>query len=129
VFRCVARYGYTDPLEGHVDFAASLLDGIKVFVEEEAAFTRLPSHDDDAQRAQMAAAVQEEHRFIDAEAERGVVYLMGEATVTAAAGSSVLKRVVVNSVHGFLRKNLRESHKALSIPKDQLLRVGITYEI
>jgi KUP system potassium uptake protein len=58
----------------------------------------------------MAAAVQEEHRFIDAEAERGVVYLMGEATVTAAAGSSVLKRVVVNSMHGFLR-------------------VGITYEI
>jgi KUP system potassium uptake protein len=139
VFRCVARYGYTDPLEGHVEFAASLLGGLKVFVQEEAAFARLPSLDGDdeddaavardAQSAQMASAVQEEQRFIDAEAERGVVYLMGESSVTAAEGSSLLKRVVVNSVYGFLRKNLRESHKALSIPKDQLLRVGITYEI
>jgi KUP system potassium uptake protein len=139
VFRCVARYGYTDPLESHVEFAASLLGGLKVFVQEEAAFARLPSLDGDdeddaavacdAQRAQMASTVQEQQRFIAAEAERGVVYLMGESSVTAAAGSSVLKRVVVNSVYGFLRKNLRESHKALSIPKDQLLRVGITYEI
>jgi KUP system potassium uptake protein len=139
VFRCVARYGYTDPLEGHVEFSASLLGGLKVFVQEEAAFARLPSLDGDdeddaavardAQSAQMASAVQEEQRFIDAEAERGVVYLMGESSVTAAEGSSLLKRVVVNSVYGFLRKNLREGHKALSIPKDQLLRVGITYEI
>ena len=53
---------------------------------------------------------------------------MGEPTVTA-AGSSVVKRVVVNNVYGFLRKSIRESHKALSIPKDQLFRVGITYEI
>jgi KUP system potassium uptake protein len=121
VFRCVARYGYTDPMEGHREFAAFLLDRLKTFVQEEAAFA--PSS------GSSAAVAEEEQRFIDAEAERGVVYLMGEATVTAAAGSSLLKRVVVNSVYGFLRKNLRESHKALSIPKDQLLRVGITYEI
>ncbi|TVU29922.1 hypothetical protein EJB05_21515 [Eragrostis curvula] len=139
VFRCVARYGYADPLEGHGEFAAFLLDRLKMFVQEEAAFACHPSSDGDgarrdddngdARRAQVAAAVAEEQRFIDAEAERGVVYLMGEASVTAAAGSSVVKRVVVNNVYGFLRKNLRESHKALSIPKDQMLRVGITYEI
>jgi KUP system potassium uptake protein len=41
---------------------------------------------------------------------------MGEATVTAAAESLLLKQVVVNNVYGFLRKNLWESHKALSIP-------------
>jgi KUP system potassium uptake protein len=139
VFRCVARYGYTDPLEGHVEFAAFLLGGLKMFVQEEAAFARLPSLDgddeDDAaiardvQHAQMASAVQEEQRFIDKEAERGVVYLMGESSVKAAAGSSVLKRVVVNGVYGFLKKNLQGRHKVLSIPKDKLLRVVITYEI
>lgn len=120
VFRCVARYGYTDPMEGHGDFAALLLDRLKVFIQEEAAY---------AGGGDRAAATEGEQRFIDAEAARRVVYLTGEATVTAAAGSSVMKRVVVNNVYGFLRKNLRESHKALSIPKDQLLRVGITYEI
>ncbi|GJN21174.1 hypothetical protein PR202_gb08630 [Eleusine coracana subsp. coracana] len=131
VFRCVARYGYTDPMEGHVEFAASLLGGIKMFVQEEAAFAAVmprPSQegenngdDDDsnsnARRAQAELEVEEEQRFIDAEAERGVVYLMGEASVTAAPGSSVLKKVVVNKVYGFLRRNLREGHKALSIPK------------
>ncbi|CAN6272847.1 unnamed protein product [Urochloa humidicola] len=121
VFRCVARYGYTDPMEEHGEFAASLLERLKVFVQEEAAF----AGGGDAR----AAVVEEEQRLIDAEAARGVVYLMGEATVTAAAGSSLVKRVVVNNVYGFLRKNLWETHKALSIPKDQLLRVGITYEI
>ncbi|EMS63900.1 Potassium transporter 20 [Triticum urartu] len=70
-----------------------------------------------------------EKRFIDAELERGVVYLTGEADVVAAPGSSLMKRVVVNYVYTFLRKNLSESHKALAIPKDQLLKVGITYEI
>ncbi|VAI53919.1 unnamed protein product [Triticum turgidum subsp. durum] len=70
-----------------------------------------------------------EKRFIDAELERGVVYLTGEADVVAAPGSPVMKRVVVNYIYTFLRKNLSESHKALAIPKDQLLRVGITYEI
>ena len=125
VFRCVARYGYTDTVEGHREFAAFLLDRLKVFVREEAAFG-----DGVGGRAQTAAAaVEQEQRFIDAEAARGVVYLMGEATVTAAPGSSWAKRVVVNNVYGFLRKNLPESHKALSIPKDQLLRVGVTYEI
>ncbi|PAN06235.1 hypothetical protein PAHAL_1G248300 [Panicum hallii] len=128
VFRCVARYGYTDTMEGHREFAAFLLDRLKVFVREEATFgDGVGSHSGRAQTA--AAAVEQEQRFIDAEAARGVVYLMGEATVTAAAGSSWAKRVVVNNVYGFLRKNLRESHKALSIPKDQLLRVGVTYEI
>ncbi|OEL28183.1 Potassium transporter 19 [Dichanthelium oligosanthes] len=128
VFRCVARYGYTDATEGHREFAAFLLDRLKVFVQEEAAFADGAGGDNGP--AQTAAAVEEEQRFIDAEAARGVVYLMGEATVTAAAvGSSVVKRVTVNNVYGFLRKNLRESHKALSIPKDKLLRVGITYEI
>ncbi|KAK8462261.1 hypothetical protein SEVIR_1G177900v4 [Setaria viridis] len=121
VFRCVARYGYTDPMEGHGEFATLLLERLKVFVQEEAAFA--------GGDRTVAAAMEEEQRFIDGEAARGVVYLMGEATVTAAAGSSVVKRVVVNNVYGVLRKNLRESHKALSIPKDQLLRVGITYEI
>jgi KUP system potassium uptake protein len=121
VFRCVARYGYTDQLEGHVEFAAFLLGGLKMFVQEEAAFARLPNLDgddeDDAaiarevQRAQMASAVQEEQRLIDLEAERGVVYLMGESSVKAAVGSSVLKRVVVNGVYGFLKKNLQDRHK------------------
>uniref|UniRef100_A0A0D3F5Q2 Potassium transporter n=1 Tax=Oryza barthii TaxID=65489 RepID=A0A0D3F5Q2_9ORYZ len=137
IFRCVARYGYTDPLEGAKEFAAFLLDRLKVFVYEEAVFACQCAEDgggggggdDDGvlRRAEEMAA--EEKRLIDAEAERGLVYLMGEANVEAAPGSSLMKQIVVNYVYTRLRKNLREEHKALSIPKDQLLKVGITYEI
>uniref|UniRef100_A0A0E0K0F8 Potassium transporter n=1 Tax=Oryza punctata TaxID=4537 RepID=A0A0E0K0F8_ORYPU len=38
MFRCVARYGYNDPLEGTKEFAAFLLDRLKMFVHEEAVF-------------------------------------------------------------------------------------------
>uniref|UniRef100_A0A0E0K0G1 Potassium transporter n=1 Tax=Oryza punctata TaxID=4537 RepID=A0A0E0K0G1_ORYPU len=132
MFRCVARYGYTDPLEGPKEFAAFLLDRLKMFVHEEAVFTcqcTTTGDFDDVVLRRAHAMAEEEKQFIDAEAEHGVVYLMGEANVTAAAGSSVMKRIVVNYVYTFLRKNLREGHKALSVPKDQLLKVGITYEI
>ncbi|KAM0879038.1 hypothetical protein ACQ4PT_034494 [Festuca glaucescens] len=123
MFRCVARYGYTDQIEGTKEFSAFLLDRLKMFIEEEATF------DDHVRRGVQVAAAEEEKRFIDVEAEHGVVYLMGEADVAAAAGSSVMKKIVVNCVYNFLRNNLSDSHKALSIPKDQLLKVGITYEI
>ncbi|KAI5018790.1 hypothetical protein ZWY2020_043678 [Hordeum vulgare] len=130
MFRCVARYGYTDQIEAAKEFSAALLDGLKLFVHQEAAFFDDDNDDGALQlRGARAAAAEEEKRFIDAELERGVVYLTGEADVVAAPGSSVLKRIVVNYVYSFLRKNLRESHKALAIPKDQLLKVGITYEI
>ncbi|KQJ99655.1 potassium transporter 19 [Brachypodium distachyon] len=131
MFRCVARYGYTDQIEGTKEFSAFLLERLKMFVQEEAAFSCHGDGDDDdnARRWEAQAAAEEEKRFIDAEAERGVVYLMGEANVAAAPGSSLMKKIVVNYVYTFLSKNLRESHKALSIPKDQLLKIGITYEI
>jgi KUP system potassium uptake protein len=130
MFRCVARYGYTDQIEDTKVFSVFLLDRLKMFIEEEAAFSCQGTDDNaDHVRRRVQGAAAEEKRFIDAEAERGVVYLMGEANVAAAAGSSVIKTIVVNCVYNFLRKNLSESHKALSIPKDQLLKVGITYEI
>jgi len=53
--------------------------------------------------------------------------LLKRVVVNNVYAPPLLKRVVVNNVYGFLRKNLLESHEALSIPKDQLLRVGITY--
>ncbi|KAL5214038.1 hypothetical protein ABZP36_003190 [Zizania latifolia] len=164
MFRCVARYGYSDTLEEPKEFAAFLTDGLKMFIQEESAFaladapapSSLAENDDPArpgrpttnsavhseeaiQSSSMAASsfqatqlpvdVEEEKQLIDREVERGVVYLMGEANVTAGPKSSIMKKIAVNYIYTFLRKNLTEGHRALSIPKDQLLKVGITYEI
>uniref|UniRef100_A0ACD5UAI3 Uncharacterized protein n=1 Tax=Avena sativa TaxID=4498 RepID=A0ACD5UAI3_AVESA len=163
MFRCVARYGYSDKLEEPKEFAVFLVDRLKMFIQEESAFAQIEPESDDCSEASEAQArprrstqtavhsveavemrvsshsggihfhvnqtVEEEKQLIDREVERGMVYLMGEANVTAKAKSSVLKKIVVNYVYTFLRKNLTEGHKALAIPKDQLLKVGITYEI
>ncbi|KAL5216756.1 hypothetical protein ABZP36_008157 [Zizania latifolia] len=167
MFRCVARYGYSDALEEPKEFAAFLADGLKMFIQEESAFaladapapalvdndeparprrsTSSAVHSEEAiqpssrvsslsgritfQVTQLPVDVEEEKQLIDREVERGVVYLMGEANVTAGAKSSIMKKIAVNYIYTFLRKNLTEGHRALSIPKDQLLKVGITYEI
>jgi len=164
MFRCVARYGYSDTLEEPKEFVAFLVDRLKMFIQEESAFaqneaesdgtseeaseaqarprrsTHSTVHSEEAIQARVSShsgrisfhanqTVEEEKQLIDREVEHGVVYLMGEANVTAEAKSSIFKRIVVNYVYTFLRKNLTEGHKALAIPKDQLLKVGITYEI
>uniref|UniRef100_A0A453BWB0 Potassium transporter n=1 Tax=Aegilops tauschii subsp. strangulata TaxID=200361 RepID=A0A453BWB0_AEGTS len=130
MFRCVARYGYSDTLEEPKEFAAFLVDRLKMFIQEESAFALAQDEEESGGAAgETNQAVEEEKQLIDREVERGMVYLMGEANVTAEAKSSILKKVVVNHVYTFLRKNLTEGHKVLAIPKDQLLKVGITYEI
>lgn len=73
--------------------------------------------------------VEDEKQFIQKEKEKGVVYLLGEIEVVAANNSSIMKRVIVNYVYSFLRKNFRQGQDVLSIPRRRLLKVGMTYEI
>ncbi|RCU61470.1 hypothetical protein SETIT_J004400v2 [Setaria italica] len=75
------------------------------------------------------ARIEEEQRFIEREMEKGVVYILGEAEVVARPNSSLLKKIMVNYAYAFLRKNCRQGEKMLAIPKSQLLKVGMSYEI
>lgn len=75
------------------------------------------------------AKIQEEQRFIEREMEKGVVYIMGESEVVARPHSSLLKKIIVNYAYAFLRKNCRQGEKMLAIPRSQLLKVGMSYEI
>jgi len=146
MFRCVARYGYSDMLEESVLFKGFLSERLKMFIQEEAVFEmnstagdtqtspdevidpEVCGHDENI-TFDLALWVEKEKQLIDTEMERGVVYLMGETNVIAGPKSSAAKKIVVDYVYTFLRKNLMEGEKVLSIPKDQLLKVGITYEI
>ncbi|KAL6894668.1 hypothetical protein ACP4OV_008766 [Aristida adscensionis] len=73
--------------------------------------------------------IEEDQKIIQREVDSGVVYIVGESEVVAKPGSNLLKRVIVNYFYNFLRKNSRSGDKMLSIPRGQLLKVGITYEI
>ncbi|EHA8592122.1 putative Potassium transporter 5 [Cocos nucifera] len=74
-------------------------------------------------------SVEEEKQFVQKEMEKGVVYLLAEAEVIAENNSSIVKKLVVNYIYNFIRRNIRQGEKALSIPRGKLLKVGMTYEI
>lgn len=204
VFRCVARYGYRDPLEEARDFAAGLLERLQYYVRdvnlygvdhlqagakvsypssrcesninmsraasymESLALARARSLHHSASRTggglggvfaeemltpaesfselsrmgsvqhpninkivslEELARIEEEQRFIEREMGNGVVYILGETEVVARPHSSLLNKLVVNYAYAFLRNNCRQGEKMLAIPKSQLLKVGMTYEI
>ncbi|XP_054813338.1 potassium transporter 5-like [Prosopis cineraria] len=72
---------------------------------------------------------EEEIGFVERAKEKGVVYLLGETQVMAQPQSSLLKKIVVNYVYSFLRKNFRQGQDLIGIPHSKLLKVGMTYEI
>jgi len=73
--------------------------------------------------------IEEDQKIIQSEVNNGVIYILGETEVVAKPHSNLLKKIVVNYVYSFLRKNSRNGEKMLSIPRGQVLKVGITYEI
>ncbi|KAL5217385.1 hypothetical protein ABZP36_018069 [Zizania latifolia] len=73
--------------------------------------------------------IEEDQKLIQREVDNGVVYILGESEVVAKPHSNLLKKIVVNYMFRFLRKNSRKGEKMLSIPRGKLLKVGITYEI
>lgn len=73
--------------------------------------------------------IEEDQKMVEREVDNGVVYILGETEVVAKPHSNLLKKIIVNYVYSFLRKNSRNGEKMLSIPRGQLLKVGIAYEI
>jgi len=84
---------------------------------------------DSVQPLGVTKGVEEEIKFIEKAMESGVVYMLGEAEVVADPKSSIFNKIVVNYAYSFLRKNFREGDKSMAIPRNKLLKVGMTYEI
>ncbi|KAI3972868.1 hypothetical protein MKX01_019526 [Papaver californicum] len=132
MFRCVARYGYNGVVSKSEDFEQGLVKNMKEFVRYESCL--LPNEEKKKYKQvefipRLLQEADKEIEFVQKAMEKGVVYLLGETEVVAEENSSKLKQVVVNYLYHFLRKNLRENDKILSIPHRKLLRVGMTYEI
>jgi KUP system potassium uptake protein len=73
--------------------------------------------------------IEEDQKIIQREVDNGVVYIVGETEIVAKPHSNPFKKIIVNNIYNFLRKNSRNGEKMLSIPRGQLLKVGVTYEI
>ncbi|KAI3935853.1 hypothetical protein MKW92_020661 [Papaver armeniacum] len=152
MFRCVARYGYNDVVGKSEVFEQDLVKNMKEFIRYESYVQEYGSTEDTNtnQAVEVArvphsgqivasgtrsslnssngfhyAPLQEADKdieFVQKAMEKGVVYLLGETEIVAEENSSILKQVVVNYLYHFLRKNLRENDKILSIPNRKLLK-------
>ena len=73
--------------------------------------------------------MEDDQKMIQREVDNGVIYILGETEVVAKPHSNLLKKIAVNYIFHFLRKNSRKGEKMFSIPRGKLLKVGIAYEI
>lgn len=157
MYRCVAMYGYTDVRIGNVEFESDLLESLKEFVQSEymnrlneieiresqrfeLTVKSVGSGDEGEADAMVSSQSQrsiegaefesqQDIEFLQEARKAGVVYLVGDSQVNAKTGSPLLKRIVVNTVYRFLRRNCRQERVSLDIPHKSVLRVGMDYEI
>ncbi|CAK9137797.1 unnamed protein product [Ilex paraguariensis] len=69
----------------------------------------------------------EELRDLMEAREAGVAYILGHSYVRAKQGSSLVKKIVINYVYDFLRRNCRAPTSALSVPHASSLEVGMVH--
>jgi len=84
---------------------------------------------DSRNSSQNLQGVEEEISFVQRAMEKNVVYILGEAEVVAEPNSTILKKIVINHIYNFLRRNFRQGENLMAIPRSRLLRIGMTYEI
>ncbi|KAF7829373.1 potassium transporter 6-like [Senna tora] len=73
--------------------------------------------------------VREELRELMEAKEAGVAYIIGQSYVRAKAGSSLLKKLVINFVYEFLRRNSRAPSYVLNVPHASSVEVGMMYQV
>lgn len=71
-------------------------------------------------------SLERELSFIRKARESGVVYLLGRGDIRARKDSWFIKKLVVNYLYAFLRKNSRRGTANLSVPHSHLMQVSMT---
>ncbi|XP_008235019.1 PREDICTED: potassium transporter 5-like [Prunus mume] len=157
VFRCVARYGYTDVRNEHEPFEGLLVEKLKEFIKDSFWISQRNMDDNNGEKFDIKEEefnggvangengkedakevddqdkqqdlLDEEIEAIDKAWRWGVVHLIGENEVTAAKGAGMVKRILIDYAYNFLKRNLRQSDKVFDIPHKRMLKVGMTYEL
>lgn len=71
--------------------------------------------------------VKEELEDLMEAGEAGTTFILGHSHVQAKPGSSLLKKVAIDLVYNFLRRNCRGPDVALRVPPASLLEIGMVY--
>ncbi|KAG0621682.1 hypothetical protein M758_3G040100 [Ceratodon purpureus] len=84
---------------------------------------------EDELEAEHDAKTVDELIFLQKAREAGVVYVLGDSDVHAKKESWFFKKIVIDYIYSFLRRNCRTNTLYLSIPKARLLKVGMEYYV
>ncbi|TXG55894.1 hypothetical protein EZV62_017207 [Acer yangbiense] len=145
IFRCVARYGYTDVHDMDGPLELVLVENLKGFIRgdyrssqtitnggesPEAGIESLAEYKDTIQEEKIEESIEGEIEIVEKAWRAGVVHLIGESEVVAAEGAGIGTRVMINYAYNFMKRNLRHYDKLYDrIPHRSMLKVGMTYEL
>ncbi|KAK9935523.1 hypothetical protein M0R45_022624 [Rubus argutus] len=180
MFRCIARYGYTDiRKEDHHSFEQLLVESLEKFLRREAQDLALESNWNesdndntsvgssgcdgieslkiplmrDSRLQELGSSTASEENGISAalpssmmssdedpsleyelsalrEAiDSGFTYLLAHGEVRAKKNSFFLKKLVINYVYGFMRRNCRAGAANYIVPHMNIIEVGMTYMV
>ncbi|KAJ0038595.1 hypothetical protein Pint_23875 [Pistacia integerrima] len=152
VFRCVARYGYTDVRNEEESFERMLVQKLKDFIREDYMIlshanmnieditkvdTELPGrldseenvNDNVIREENLKEEMERDIEIVEKAWNVGVVHLVGETEVIATEGSGIWKRIMIDHAYNFLKNVLRKSDKVFDVPHKKMLKVGMTYEL
>lgn len=139
VYRCVARYGYTDMGKDQQPFEVMLVEKLKEYIKEEIWPIEMQRNEDvdenneERRRENQKArkeALEREIETIDKAFSAGVVHLIGENEVVAKKGANIAKKALINHAYNLLQRNLKVGDKAIvDIPHKRMLKVCMTYEL
>ncbi|KAB1203071.1 Potassium transporter 5 [Morella rubra] len=141
-FRCVVRYGYTDVQDDQEPLENILIERLKKFIGDSSlSFPKVlgdgeengeTKDNEDARLVEgdrRQEAVEREIEAVDRAWNVGVVHIIGETEVVANKRASIPKKIMIDYVYNFLKRNLRHSGNVFDIPHERLLKVGMTYEL
>ncbi|XP_077218852.1 potassium transporter 5-like [Tasmannia lanceolata] len=149
VFLCTVRYGYTGHRNERESFERMLVEKLKFFVKDEfllqssvSGYIGEASRKDERtgnvsseitneilKEGENREVIEREMEFVEREFEADVVHLIGENEVVAKKGSHLAKRVLIDHVYNFIKRNSRRSNEVFGVPHRRLLKVGVTYEL
>ncbi|KAH7517112.1 hypothetical protein FEM48_Zijuj09G0027800 [Ziziphus jujuba var. spinosa] len=139
VYRCVARYGYTDMGKDQHPFEVMLVEKLKEYIKEEIwpiemqRNEEVDDNNEERRRENQEArkeALEREIETIDKAFSAGVVHLIGENEVVAKKGANIAKKALINHAYNVLQRNLKVGDKAIvDIPHKRMLKVCMTYEL
>ncbi|WCJ21379.1 Potassium transporter family protein [Euphorbia peplus] len=134
VFRCVARYGYTDVRNEKEPFDGVLIEKLKQFIQDDFKVIENKESEQNMKEQEMdgkCKLVEEDGQIetIEEACKAGVVHLIGENEVIASKGANIAERILIDYAYVFLKKNLRQSEKVFDIPQKSMLKVGMTYQL